>query len=64
MSIPHNTDNKQKAYSVQERVEQHKQIIQLYKSNNYQVIEVPLKYDDPWKSVDFRLAMIKEVLGI
>lgn len=64
MSNPHITDNKQKKYSLQERIEQHKQIINLYKSNNYQVIEVPLKYDDPWESADYRLSMIKEVLGI
>lgn len=64
MSTPHATDNKQKSYSVQERIEQHKAIVQLYKLNNYQVIEVPLKFNDAWNSVSFRLAMIREVLGI
>lgn len=64
MSVPHDTDNKQKTYSLQERIEQHEQIIQLYKFYNYKVVEVPLMFDTPWKSVNYRLSKIKEVLGI
>ena len=64
MSTPHFTDNKQKRYSLQERIEQHEQIIELYKTNGYDIVEVPVKYQDPWKSVEFRLSMIKEVLKI
>ena len=64
MSTPHITDNRQKSYSIPERIEQHKAIVQLYKLNNYQVIEIPLKFNDAWNSVSFRLATIREVLGI
>ena len=64
MSKPHSSDNKQKVYSLNDRINQHHEIIQLYKHYGYETIVVPTMYDDPWLSADYRMSVIKEVLGL
>lgn len=64
MTRPHKEDNWQKIYTDYDRKLQHQQVMELYKFYNYEVIEVPLVSCDINESVDFRIKMIKEVLGL
>lgn len=61
---PHKEDNKQKIYTENDRKMQHQQVIDLYKSYSYEIIEVPLGSSDINESVSYRLNMIKEVLNL
>ena len=64
MTKPQETDNRQKIYTERDRRLQHQQVIDLYKAYNYDIIEVPLGSDNINESVDFRLKIVKEVLGL
>lgn len=64
MTKPHITDNRQKVYTDDERRLQQQQVIDLYKMYNYDVVTVPLGSDNIYESVDYRLNIIKEVLGL
>lgn len=64
MTRPHETDNKQKCYTVEERIYQHHDVIELYKKWGYDVIEVPLGSNNPDDSNIFRLNFIKKVLNL
>ncbi len=64
MTHPHETDNKQKCYTVEDRIRQHRDVIDLYKKWGYDVIEVPLESNNPNDSNIFRLNFIKKVLNI
>ena len=64
MTKPHKTDNFQKIYSKSERIKQHQQVIDLYKSYHYEVVEVPIGSNNIYDSVEYRLNFIKEVLSI
>lgn len=64
MTQPHETDNKQKCYTVEDRIRQHRDVIDLYKKWGYEVIEVPLESNNPNDSNIFRLNFIKKVLNI
>lgn len=64
MTKPHETDNKQKVYTVEQRIQQHNVILNLYKKNGYKVIEVPLRSENPYENNLYRLNFIKKTLGI
>lgn len=64
MTHPHETDNKQKCYTVEDRIRQHRDVIDLYKKWGYDIIEVPLESNNPNDSNIFRLNFIKKVLNI
>lgn len=64
MTKPHEEDNRQKVYSVQERALQHKQVIDIYKSHSYDIIEVPLGSENVYESVAYRIDFIKKRLGL
>lgn len=61
---PHSTDNQQKIYTRQERIQQHYDTVDLYKKWGYKVIVLPLVGDTPEENQKFRIKRIKEVLGI
>ena len=62
MTKPHETDNKQKVYTLEQRIQQHNMILNLYKRNGYKVVEVPLKSENPYENNLYRLNFIKETL--
>ena len=64
MTHPHVTDNKQKCYTIEDRIRQHHDVISLYKKWGYNVIEVPLGSNNPNDSNNFRLNFIKNILNI
>lgn len=63
MTRPHETDNKQKSYTVEDRIRQHHDVIDLYKKWGYNVIEVPLGSNKSNESNIFRLNFIKKILN-
>lgn len=63
MTKPHETDNKQKVYTVEQRIQQHYKIIKIYEERGYKVIKVPLKSENPYENNLYRLNFIKEKLG-
>ena len=64
MTKPHKTDNMHKVYSIEDRLLQHQQIVELYKKYGYEVVEIPLFGNDLNESTQQRLAKIKEKLRI
>lgn len=63
MTHPHETDNKQKCYTVEDRIRQHKDVIDLYQKWGYKVIEVPLGSDNPVESNEYRIKFIRKALS-
>ncbi|MFR2755429.1 MAG: AAA family ATPase [Eisenbergiella massiliensis] len=63
MTRPHETDNKQKSYTVEDRIRQHHDVIDLYKKWGYNVIEVPLGSNKSNESNIYRLNFIKKILN-
>ena len=61
---PYITDNRQKIYTREQRIQQHQEAIDLYKKWGYEVVVLPISKDSPEKCQEFRLNLIKEVLGI
>jgi len=64
MTKPHKTDNMQKIYTKEERLAQHKQIVDLYKKHGYKVIEIAKGSNDTKESNESRLIKIKKELEI
>jgi len=64
MTKPHWTDHKYKVYTKEERMKQHRKIIELYKRNGYEVIEIPLLHDSVKVNTKLRLSEINKNLGI
>lgn len=61
---PHPTDNRQKIYTREQRIKQHKYTIDLYKRWGYDVIVLPLTNNSIVESHKYRLNLIKRTLGI
>lgn len=64
MTKPHEMDNKQKVYTVEQRMQQHYQIMKIYEEKGYNVIIIPLKSEDPYENNIYRLNLIKKKLGL
>lgn len=51
-------------YTVEQRMQQHYQIMKIYEEKGYNVITVPLKSEDPYENNIYRLNFIKKKLGL